>query len=247
MSPGRPSGEQKAIESLRQSLLAAVSHELKTPLAIIRGYAETLAREDVPWDPRTVREGLEVILQEARHMDRLVDDLLDAARAQERALTFHIADLNLPRLARRLVEAYRASDPHTRWQLDFPADFPSVPADPDRVAQALRNLMDNARDHSPPGSVIRVSGRVERQWVTCCVQDQGPGVAPGEREKIFDRFSRGEAPRRKRREGAGLGLFIARALVEGHAGRIWVESPAEGGARFCFTLPRYRSRRQVAL
>lgn len=246
-APESAQPEEAELQSLRRSILAAVSHELKTPLAIIRGYAETLSRPELELDPETLQEGLAIILEETRHMTRLVDDLLDAAQAQEGALTFHLSDVNLPRLAGRLIEGYQATDPGTRWELRFPPEFPSVPADGDRVAQVLRNLLDNARDHAPQGSTVSILGRVEEERIVCCVEDEGPGVSEEDRERIFGRFARGQAPRRLRREGAGLGLFIARALVEGQSGRIWLESPGRGGARFCFSLPRYRSRDQVAL
>jgi signal transduction histidine kinase len=146
--------------------------------------------------------------------------------------------VNLAQLADKVVEKLRPqTDKHT-FSLDFPPDFPAVPGDSERLQEVLTNLVGNAIKYSPEGGLIRVSGLVEPGQVVATVSDEGVGVPPEEQERIFERFYRVKSDLSSGTPGVGLGLYLCKAVVEAHGGRIWVESEPGRGASFIFTLPR---------
>jgi PAS domain S-box-containing protein len=225
-------------EALKSTFVSVVSHELKTPVALIKGYAETLRREDAQWDRAMVRDSLAVINEEADRLTELIDNLLDASRLQAGALKLNMAEAQLDRLTQRLVEKFETqSDVHT-WSVEFPAEFPPVPGDEERLGQVVSNLLSNAIKYSPAGGTIRVTGKMEPHQVTLSVSDQGPGISAPDLPHIFERFYRGDSELTKRAKGAGLGLYLAKSVVEAHGGRIWAESIPGAGTTFLFSLPR---------
>jgi PAS domain S-box-containing protein len=225
-------------EEMKSTFVSVVSHELKTPVSIVKGYAGTLAREDAQWDQETIRQGLKVIEEEADHLNALIDNLLQASRLQAGGLKLQFSYVDIPALAEKVIEKLRPqTDKHT-FSLDFPSDFPEVPGDSDRLQEVLSNLVSNAIKYSPAGGLIRVGGQVGPAEVIVSVSDEGIGVPPEERERIFERFYRVESSLSRRTQGAGLGLYLCKAVVEAHGGRIWVEGQPEQGATFYFTLPR---------
>jgi signal transduction histidine kinase len=121
--------------------------------------------------------------------------------------------------------------------VDFPPEFPIILGDEDRLAQVLSNLISNSIKYSPAGGEIRIRGQIRPEHVIICVSDAGPGIAPEDIPHVFDRFYRASEASRKTK-GAGLGLYLARAVVEAHNGRIWVDPKPDSGARICFSLPR---------
>lgn len=223
---------------LQKAFLAGISHDLKTPLALIRGYAETLRRPDVTWDRETIDTSLRIIQEEAEYLTRLVNALLDAAQLERGRLPLQISLTRIDESARTLVERFQAVHPDRRWQLEFPADFPAVPADAERLRQVLQNLLSNAVKYTPAGSTITVGGWSEPERIGVFVRDEGPGLPPEEQARLFGRFARGRAHQTRRSEGAGLGLYLCRSIIEQHGGRIWMENLPERGAVFYFTLPR---------
>jgi K+-sensing histidine kinase KdpD len=224
-------------EELKSTFISVISHELKTPVALIKGYVGTLRREDAVWEREIVQDSLEIIEEEADRLAQMIENLLDATRLQAGGLKLTQTDLYLPDLAERLAERFRTqSDIHT-IEVDFSEDFPVVLADETRLGQVLSNLISNAIKYSPRGGVIRVTGQVHPAQVVVCVSDQGPGIAPGDAPHVFDRFYRSDQASRTTK-GAGLGLYLSRAVVEAHGGRIWVVSKSEEGAKICFSLPR---------
>ncbi len=225
-------------EVMKSTFVSVVSHELKTPVALIKGYAETLRREDAEWDRDTLREGLDVIGEEADHLTSLIDSLLEASRIQAGGLKLQPTDVFLPRLAEKVVDAFRTQTRIHDFELDFPADFPRVWGDPERLREVLANLVSNAVKYSPNGGRVWVGGRVDQAGVTVYVADQGIGIPPEEQGSIFERFYRVDSSLQRRTEGAGLGLYLVKAVVEAHGGRIWVESAPDRGSIFIFTLPR---------
>lgn len=225
-------------EEMKSTFVSVVSHELKTPVALIKGYAETLRRDDAQWDRDTLREGLDVIAEEADHLTHLIDDLLEASRIQAGGLKLQPTDVHLPRLAEKVVDAFRTQTQVHDFELDFPADFPPVWGDPERLREVLANLVSNAVKYSPAGGRVWVGGRVDQGGVTVYVADQGIGIPAEEQDSIFERFYRVESGLQRRTEGAGLGLYLVKAVVEAHGGRIWVESAPDRGSIFIFTLPR---------
>jgi K+-sensing histidine kinase KdpD len=224
-------------EELKSTFISVVSHELKTPVALIKGYVSTLRREDATWDREIVADSLAVIEEEADHLTELIENLLDASRLQAGALSISRSDVDLNLLARRIASRLATQSKIHEIVVDFSADFPIVLADEDRLTQVLTNLVSNAIKYSPNGGEIRVEGKVRPRQVIVCVTDEGPGIATRDIPFIFDRFYRSMETSRKTK-GAGLGLYLARAVVEAHGGRIWVDPKPGAGARICFSLPR---------
>jgi signal transduction histidine kinase len=136
-----------------------------------------------------------------------------------------------------VVERFRVQSPQHVFKVDFLDDFPVIMGDEDRLEQVLYNLLSNAIKYSPKGGEIRITGQVRVEQIIICISDQGPGIAPGDIPYIFDRFYR-SSEASKKTKGAGLGLFLSRAVIEAHGGRIWVDPMPDQGARICFSLPR---------
>jgi two-component system sensor histidine kinase KdpD len=224
------------MERLRNSLLSAVSHDLRTPLASIMGSSSTLIEKADLLPPETRRELEDEIYDEAEHLNRLVGNLLDVTRLEAGALALQrewssieeIVGVVLARLSRSL-----ARHPVTT---SIPSDLPLLPMDPVLIEQALFNIVDNAVRHTPPGTPIVVSAEERPGDVVISVADAGPGIAPGDEEQIFEKFHR--AKQGKPGGGVGLGLTISKGIVAAHGGRVWVESRAGAGAVFRFSLPR---------
>ncbi len=227
----------KEAEDLKRTFVSVISHELKTPLALITGYAETLAREDVRWDSETTDECLAVIREESGRLNRLIEDLLDAARIEAGALKLKMSYVQLNEIVESTVDAWRPLERDHMFAVDFPPDFPTVPGDSERLRQVLRNLLNNAVKYSPADSLIRVTGRVEPQHVVVSVSDEGPGIPLDEQRHLFERFSRGTIAQNTT-SGAGLGLYLSKAIIEAHGGEIGVDSTPGQGATFYFALPK---------
>ena len=224
-------------EEMKSTFISVVSHELKTPVSLIKGYAQTLSRADADWDQKTLSEGLAVIEEESDRLNNLINDLLDASRIQAGVFKLELGDLNFPRLAEKVIEGCRIQTSQHSFELDFPADFPPVLADEERMRQVLSNLVNNAIKYSPDGGTIRVGGWTEAEQVTVYVADQGIGIPPEEQDRLFERFYRVDSSLRRTAQGTGLGLFLSKAIVAAHDGHIWVRSEEGKGTTFFFTLP----------
>jgi len=223
-------------EQIKNTFVSIVSHELKTPVALIKGYVSTLRREDAKWDKAIIKDSLAVIEEESDHLAAMIEDLLDASRLQAGGLTPNLSDISIPSLADKLADRFRTqTDIHT-IVVDFPKNFPVILADENRISQVFSNLISNAIKYAPGGE-IHISGQVRPDQVIITISDQGPGIEPADIPYIFDRFYRSDQAVRKTK-GAGLGLFLAKAIVEAHGGRIWVDPQPGSGARICFSLPR---------
>jgi len=226
----------RTADEIKSTFISIVSHELKTPVALIKGYASTLRRDDARWDKHIIQDSLTVIEDEADRLAKMIEDLLDASRLQAGGLSLNRADVFLPTLAARLAERFKTQTKLHTLLVDFPDNFPVILADETRVEQVLSNLISNAIKYAPKGE-IRISGQVRPEQVIVTVSDEGPGIDSRDMPHIFDRFYRADAAVRKTK-GAGLGLFLARAIVEAHGGRIWLDPQPGSGARICFSLPR---------
>ncbi len=230
--------DQKREEELQSTFVSIISHELKTPVSIIKGYAGTLGREDANWSRETIREGLRVIEEESDRLARQIQDLLDVSRLQAGGMHLELTDWSLAELAREVVQAFAVqTDGHFEFELRFPDDFPLAHADYERIRMVLTNLVSNAVKYSPEGGTIRIGGRAENDIAIVYVSDQGVGIAPEEQERIFDRFYRIDNRLKRDTPGTGLGLYLTRAIIEAHGGYIRVESKLGRGSRFIFTLP----------
>jgi PAS domain S-box-containing protein len=228
-------------DEIKSTFISVISHELKTPVALIKGYADTLRREDACWDPDTTQESLTVIVEEADRLNELIDNLLDASRLQAGVLPLEMDQVAFDALAERVARRFRTQTQIHEIVATFSPDFPVVEGDPGRLEQVLNNLVSNSIKYSPDGGTIEVSGRASPSEVTITVSDRGVGIPFEEQPRVFERFFRGARERNQRTPGAGLGLYLAKAIVEAHGGRIWVESNPEEGSAFSFTIPRQQT------
>jgi two-component system sensor histidine kinase KdpD len=234
-------------DQLKSALLSSVSHELRTPLATIKAAATSLRHGEVPWESETRAELLEIMEEEADHLNRLVGNLLDMSRIEAGALRPQRQWNLLSEIVESAVARLRrAAEQHT-VQIDVSDDLPLVPVDTTLMQQVFVNLLSNSLKFAPPHTVIRVNAQaVDDETLRVQVRNQGPPVAEKDLEHIFDKFSRVTATDRV--TGTGLGLSICRGIVEVHGGRIWAENLPTGLA-FNFTLPLVwdGSRRPAAL
>ena len=225
-------------DKLKETFISIVSHELKTPVAIIRGYAETLLRPEARRDEALTEEMLSAIVEETDRLARLVDDLLDASRLQAGGIPLkEIGEVDLAAIVRRVVERYRLQTDRHTIVLDLPADFPIIRGDARRLEQVFDNLLSNAIKYSPRGGTIVVRGEVHPAEVRLSVSDEGVGIPLEEQDNIFQRFYRVESPETRAVAGTGLGLYLTRAIVQAHGGRIWVKSAPGKGSTFTVALP----------
>ncbi len=226
----------RTADEMKATFISIVSHELRTPVALIKGYASTLRRDDARWDKHTINDSLAVIEEEADRLSKMIDDLLDASRLQAGGLSLNQADVALPSLASRVIERFSSQAPRHKLIADFPQNFPVILGDEHRLEQVIANLISNALKYASEGE-IRISGATRPDQVIICVSDEGPGIEAKDLPHIFDRFYR-STNAVKQTKGAGLGLYLARAIIEAHGGRIWADPKPDTGARICFSLPR---------
>jgi signal transduction histidine kinase len=225
---------RKEAEELQRTFFSVVSHELKTPIAVIRGFAELLAEDR---SGEQAEASLHIVQEEAAKLSRMVDNLLDATRIQAGVLALQREDVSLPALAERAVRRAEAARASHRYALACDETSP-VLGDPERLSQVLDNLLDNAAKYAPPGSRISVAVHDAEDGAAVTVCDEGGGVPSEDRERIFERFSRLDARSVRAAQGAGLGLYICKAIIEAHRGLIWVGDSPGGGACFGFSLPK---------
>lgn len=226
-------------QEMQNTFISTISHELKTPVALIKGHAATLRREDVEWDQQVVRDYSAVIEDEADRLAVLIDDLLTTSRLQaQRSLNLNLDDARLDQLAERAVERFSTQSTVHQFKLSFQDDFPVIQGDQQRLRQVIDNLLSNAIKYSPDGGVIEVGGIVGDKQVTIYVRDQGVGLTESDRDRIFERFYRVDDALSRRTQGTGLGLYLARAIAEAHGGSMRVDSQPGQGSTFYVTLPQ---------
>lgn len=226
----------ESTETMRRRLIGDVSHELRTPLTAIQGYMEGLMDGVLPANAET----FEQVHREAERLGRLVDDLQELSRVEAGAFSLDIHPTNLSDLVRttvkRLSPAYEKKNVRLHWSL--PADLPRVLADEDRLIQVLTNLLGNALMYTPASGTVTVTAAQVGGEARVSVKDTGIGIPPESLPHLFDRFYRVDKSRsRAEGGGSGIGLTIAKAIIEAHGGQIWAESAGEGqGSTFVFTL-----------
>jgi len=222
-------------EKLRNAILAAVSHDLRTPLAAIAGAASSLASSEGRLGEAARRELVLTIHEEAQRMSRLANNLLEMGRLQSRSVALRREWQPLEEVFGSALHQLESSMKDREVTIRVAEDLPLVAIDEVLIERVLVNLLENALRYTPPGTPIELVASTGRNGVTIEVLDRGPGLVPGEEGLVFDKFFRGEASRS--RHGVGLGLAVARAIVEAHGGRIEAVSRDGGGAVFRFTLP----------
>lgn len=227
-----------ASQRSQRDFVANVSHELKTPLTSIQGFAQAIL-DGTAGEVQSRKQAAEVILAESGRMHRLVLDLLDLARMDAGTAIFERQPLNLGAILDGLLKKLspQASEAEVELCKDY-AGLPTIEGDGDRLAQVFTNLIDNAIQQTPPGGEIRISAEARAGWVEVAVIDGGPGIPPPALERIFERFYQVDASRPGgARRGAGLGLAIAREIVHAHGGQITAKNGPDSGAIFVVKLP----------
>ena len=227
---------ERALDTARRSLVAGVSHDLRSPLASLRVAAEAL-QDGVVSEPAEVQRYLRTMLQDLTSLSRLIDDLFELARLEGGGLVLERTPSSLRDLISDTLESMqlRARQCGVRLHGAVEGD-PLVLADGAKVQRVLDNLLDNALRHTGADGAVELVARQEGPCVVVTVRDSGEGIDPADLPYIFDRFYRRDRAR-GREGGAGLGLAIARGFVEAHGGKLWVQNGAERGASFSFTLP----------
>ena len=223
------------IERLRTEFLGLVSHELREPLAAIKGSAATLLEDAAKLDPAEMREFFRIIAEQANHMRGLIGDLLDTGRIESGTLSVAPEPSELSDLVEQARSTFLGGGGRHPVLVDLPPGLPLVMADRRRIVQVLNNLLANAARHAPESSSIRVAAAHEGAYVAVSLSDEGPGVAP---ERLPHLFRRHAGAGEGAAAGHGLGLAICKGLVEAHGGRIRAQSDGPGrGATFTFTVP----------
>ena len=230
--------ELRRLERVRQDFVANVSHEFKTPLTAIRGFAETLlggALDDVDHRVRFV----EIIQDHAERLTRLTDDLLKLSTIEAGKMELELLTVSPPELLKMCADtaSFAAKKKQQTIKIECPRDLPAVRGDSGRLRDVLQNLLDNAVQYTPAGGHIIASAARDGDEIVFTVADNGIGIPQAEQERIFERFYRVDEGRSREVGGTGLGLSIARHIAEAHGGRIWVESAIGQGSRFHFSVP----------
>ena len=222
-------------ERLRNSLLSSVSHDLRTPLAAITGAASSLMDGEDSLDRAARQELAQTIYEEAARLNRLLRNLLDMTRLESGALRVNKEMQPLEEVIGAALSRLEDQLADRAVNIQLPYSLPFAPLDSVLIEQVLINLLENAIKYTPPGSPIDLTARQEEAWVVVEVADRGPGLPPGEEQRIFEKFYRARTPQNG--SGVGLGLTICRGIVEAHGGQIWAENRSGGGASFRFKLP----------
>jgi two-component system phosphate regulon sensor histidine kinase PhoR len=230
--------ELRKLERVRRDFVANVSHEFKTPLTAIQGFAETLLAGAID-DPQNRERFLGIILEHSQRLARLTDDLLKLSKMDADRLEVEIRRVSVSELIESCVQTaeHRAAEKDLLVSVSTPGDLPDIAGDRRRLAEILQNLLDNAIQYTLPGGRIILSAAVRDPDVIFTVADTGIGIPKVDQSRIFERFYRVDAARSREAGGTGLGLAIAKHLVEVHGGRIWVDSEIGQGSEFHFSVP----------
>lgn len=224
-------------DELKSALLASVSHDLRTPLTSIRTAIDNLLQTNLRWNDAQQQEFHLIISEEAMRLTRLVEDLLDMARIEAGELRPSMQPGVAAEICGNVMERCERELRDHRVRVDCPEDLPSVKMDSPLIAEALTHLVENAAKYSRAGTEIFVSAHVQGDELFFSVKDDGPGIAVDEFDRVFDRFFRSSHLSEHQSMGTGMGLPIARGIIQAHGGRIWVDSEPGHGAVFTFALP----------
>ncbi len=223
-------------DRLKSSLLSSVSHELKTPLAALTATVSNLLESDVAWDERLVHDELRGIVDDIARLNNSINSLLDLSRLEARSWEPSLDLYELSDIVSASTDALPAHQ-RARVEVSLPDDLPLIEVDFVQWARVLQNLIENAIIYGGESSPVRVGARAGVGSVEMWVEDEGPGVGEEERERIFEKFYRGQRAGTKAPSGTGLGLAITREIVKAHGGEVWVEPAQATGARFTVSLP----------
>ena len=241
----REERERQAADQLRSELISLASHELRAPLTSIRGYAHTLVREFGHLSEETQKEFLEGIATQSDRLSHLVSELLDMSQIDEGKLRIELHSVTPQQICEDAVRSATHPDLKHNFRVEVSSGLPQVLADPARIRQVLTNLISNALKFSPEQSEVVVGARRRDDSVEFYVTDHGVGIPREEQGKLFSRFHRATNAHTPDTPGAGLGLYISKAIVESHGGRMSFHSELGSGSTFFFTLPTLEGRRRA--
>ncbi|TAK31870.1 MAG: PAS domain S-box protein [Chloroflexota bacterium] len=226
------------LEQQREEFVSIIAHDLRNALTSVKGFADLMARPATRDTlPRTAQRAVEGISSGSRRLDRMIADLLDVSRIEARRLTLQREQIDLPRLVQDIVQRTEELTKGHPVKVEVRDGIPRIEVDPDRAEQILVNLLSNAGKYSYPDTEITVEVERRGNDVMVSVTNLGPGVLPEDQENLFTRFHRTRQAKEEKVPGLGLGLYIAKGLVEAHGGRIWIESEPRNFATFRLTLP----------
>lgn len=228
--------EQRALESLRRRFVSMITHELRTPLTIIKGILETLRQS--PHLSGEARALVQRAEQQSERLSSVVENLLVLAGLETgRDLELYLGEIDFPRLLQEVCQRLHAGEPPPNIRLSIQDASATIIADEYLVGQLLEELLHNAIKFSPPGAPISLEASQDEENVFLCIEDQGQGIAPHDYERVFAPFEQGAPDSSYQTGGIGLGLFMARKIVEAHGGAIWIEAKPPPGTRLCLRLP----------
>ncbi len=227
----------REMENFRETILSMLGHELQTPLAIIRGYTETLSRTDTNWDAEIRQKGLRAIQEETDRLSQVMNKLLLASRLSAGAIILNKETVDLPTLVEKVAKRLGVITTKHNFVVDFSPDFPALLLEPQLIEQVFTNLLENAVKYSPKGGRIIVTGRKDENDAIIAVKDEGIGISQRDAEHLFEKFHRVEKGEASKIQGTGLGLYICQSIVQAHGGRIEVSSQPGHGSTFTIILP----------
>jgi PAS domain S-box-containing protein len=234
--------EERLLQQMKSDFIASVAHDLKTPLAAIKGYAMTLIKHGGKFDKDTQREFFMIINSEIDRLTRLLENLLNLTKMEVGKLITRPEDFNILILAKKVKDLYQINTSKHEIIIESETNLPYAYADIDQVEQILNNLVSNAIKYSPNGGRVSICFSLAGRFIRVCARDEGIGIPEHELNNIFERYHRVESSSTRRISGTGLGLFITKMLVEAQDGKVWVESTPGEGSQFYFELPLSRSR-----
>ena len=229
--------QTREAEQLRSEMIATLSHELRMPLTTIKGYSTMLLMDEVPWESAQINEFLHLIDEECDNMQSMIKGILDSSLIDVNQLTIDAQPLHIQTIAHQVVSEIQRQTSSHRLIVDLSSSLPLVMADPRWIKQVFRNILDNAVKYSPNGGLIVLHGEVRKEDVVISIADQGIGISPEDLIPIFEKYFRVKNNHTRSIPGTGLGLPIARAIVEVHGGKIWADSKLGQGTTVFFSLP----------
>lgn len=227
--------EQKRVERMKDEMLSAVSHEMRTPLTAMLGFVEFMLEN--PVTPEQRQDYLETVYRETVRLGELINNFLDLQRLQSDLETYHMKPLPVPLLLHEAAHLFAVASKKHRIVIDCQMDLPEIPGDFNRLHRVMKNLLSNAIKYSPDGGTISLGARSDKKKITVWVKDEGMGIPADSLEKVFNRFYRANHRGPMPPGGVGLGLALVREVVRAHGGEVWVESTEGAGSTFYFTLP----------
>lgn len=233
--------EARQAEQMRSEIMATLSHQLRMPLSAIKGYASALLLDEIQFNETKRRDFLEMIDEESDNMQVMITELLDSSLIDVGQLSLEPQPVRLQKIAQEVAnEVQRRTDLH-RLVVDFGSDFPILDLDPYWIKQVFRNILDNSVKYSPEGGLIVIRGELRPNDILVSIADQGIGISPEDLIPLFEKYFRAKTGKGYHVTGTGLGLPVARAIVEAHGGHIWAESKLCQGTTLFFSLPLPKS------